>query len=70
VLNAISAPVDGAITPLDCVPLPPGGVAGINYSPGPPGRYGTGITAVVTSASTCFTKTTGIITAFINGAVK
>jgi hypothetical protein len=70
VLNATSAPVDGAMTPLDCVPLPAGGVAGINYSPGPPARYSTGITAVVTSAATCFTKTTGVITAFISGAAK
>lgn len=70
VLNATSAPVDGAITPLACAPLSANGVASLNYAPGPPGVYSTGITAVVTSASTCFTKTTGVITAFISGSVQ
>jgi hypothetical protein len=32
--------------------------------------YSTGITAVVTSAANCFTKTTGVITAYIKGAVQ
>lgn len=66
VLNATSAPGDGAITPLDCVPLPASGNAAINYRVLPK-VYSTGITAVVTSATTCFTKTTGVITAFISG---
>ena len=53
------------------VPLPAGGVASINYAPGPAQRYSTGITAVVSSATTCFTKTTsGGLTAFIGGAVQ
>jgi hypothetical protein len=68
VLNSVSAPVDGAITPLDCAPLPANGNASINYNI--PARYSTGITAVVTSATTCFTKTTGVVTAFIKGAVQ
>ena len=67
VLNATSAPADGAVTPLDCVPLPANGNASINFGSGPPNVYGTGITAVVTSANTCFTKTTGTLTAFISG---
>jgi hypothetical protein len=69
-LNLTAAPADGAITPLACAPLSANGNASINYAPGPPGAYSTGITAVVTSASTCFTKTTGTITAFISGSVK
>ncbi len=69
-INATSAPADGAVTPLACVPLAPNGVASINYSPGPPGVFSTGITAVVSSASTCFTKTTGVVTAFISGSVQ
>ena len=69
-LNATSAPVDGAVTPLACAPLAPNGIASLNYAPGPPGVFGTGITAVVTSANTCFTKTTGVITAFISGSVQ
>ena len=70
ILNATSAPGDGAITPLECVPLPANGGVGLNYSPGPPAVYSTGITAVLTSAVTCFTKTTGVITGFIRGAVQ
>lgn len=70
VLNATSAPADGAITPLACVPLTANGVASINYIPGPPSVYSTGITAVITSAATCFTKTTGVITAYIAGQVS
>lgn len=70
VVNAISAPADGAIAPLACVPLPGNGIASIDYAPGPAQRYSTGIVAVVSSASTCFTKTTGTITALISGAVQ
>lgn len=70
ILDATSAPADGAITPLECVPLPSSGVATINYNPGPAARFGTGITAVVTSAATCFTKTTGVITAYFKGSVQ
>lgn len=68
--NATSAPADGAVQPLACVSLPPNNPASINYSPGPPGVFSVGITAVVSSATTCFTKTTGTITAFISGLVK
>lgn len=78
ILNATTAPVDGAITPLDCVPLPANnsagscgpGCTGINYRPGPGRNYNAGIVAVVTSANTCYTKTTGSITAFITGDVQ
>jgi hypothetical protein len=70
VLNATSAPADGAIAPLACVPLPANSFGSINYTPGPPAVYSTGITAVVTSAATCFTKSTGVITAFIGGHVQ
>lgn len=65
VFNATAAPVDGAVTPIDCVPLPASGVASLNF--GIPARFGTGITAVVSSGANCFTKTTGVITAFIKG---
>lgn len=69
VLNLTAKPADGAILPLDCVPLPAYQTASINYS-GPPARYGIGIVAVLSSATTCFTQTTGTITGFIKGAVK
>ena len=70
VLNATSAPGDGAIAPLACVPLPASGTASINFNPGPAAVYSTGITVVLTSAATCFTKTTGTITGFISGSVS
>ena len=70
VLNATSSPSDGAITPLAAVPLPASGVASIDFTPGPPEAYSTGITAVLTSAATPFTKTTGVITGFISGHVS
>lgn len=69
ILNATTAPADGAITPLDFIALPANGTAVINYGLGPCPAYSTGITAVVTSAVTPFTKTTGVITAAIHGMV-
>lgn len=68
-LNLTAAPVDGAITPLACAPFS-GGVAEINMNGMPPMAFSTGITAVVTSATTCFTKTTGVLTAYIAGMVQ
>ncbi len=65
VLNLTAAPADGAIVPLACVPLLASSTATITYQV--PARFSTGITAVVTSAVTCYTKTTGVVTAFISG---
>jgi hypothetical protein len=93
VLNATSAPVDGAITPIDCIPLPGqsagsgggfssgfsggfstiGGVSSIGFSGTGyliPEAFSTGITAVLTSATSCFTKTTGVITGMIHAQVQ
>lgn len=67
--DAASAPADGALTAglvKDCIPLPANGLASINNQPGPGTYYTTGITYIVTSAATCYTKTTGTITAFIS----
>jgi hypothetical protein len=69
-LNSVSVPADGAIAPLACVPISPNGVASLNYAPGPPGVFSVGIVAVLTSATTCFTKTSGSVTAFISGSVQ
>lgn len=68
-LNATSDPGSGTVTPLACVPLPGKGAASINYIPSPPGRYTVGITAVLSSASDCFSITEGTITGFIAGTV-
>jgi hypothetical protein len=69
ILNATSAPADGAVTPIVCVPFS-GGVASANYADIPPASFTTGIVAVVSSATSCFTKTTGTLTAFISGMVQ
>lgn len=67
VFNATSAPADGAVTPIVCVPFNSMGEAAANYVPGPPAVFSTGITAVISSSTTCFTKTTGVLTGFISG---
>jgi hypothetical protein len=71
IINSVSAPTTGSsITPLECVPLPASGSASINYNPGPPSVFPTGITALLTSAANCFTFTSGTITGFIKGSVQ
>lgn len=70
VLNAVADPTSGTVAPLACVPLPATGAASINYIPTPAGQYSVGITAVLTSASSCFQVTEGTITGFIAGTVK
>lgn len=70
IFDAASAPVDGAVTPKVCVPFSSLGIASANYQGIPPGSFTTGITAVVSSAASCFTKTTGVTTAFISGLVQ
>jgi hypothetical protein len=66
VLNLTAAPADGVITPLDCKSIAANGTVTVNWNN--PLYLSTGITIVVTSAATCFTKTTGAITAFISGS--
>lgn len=71
IFNASSEPLDGAgQTPIDCVPIAAGGTASINYSPGPAGVFSTGIIAVLSSATTCFVKTTGSVLGFIHGSIQ
>ena len=68
--NAIAAPSTGALTTnliLGCAPLPASGFASIAYMPGPPAAFSIGAVALVTSAATCATYTTGVITADIFG---
>jgi len=69
-LNALSVPGDGAITPLACGVLPANGTTSISYGGQPSALFGTGIVAVATSAVSCFTKTTGVITALFSGSVQ
>jgi hypothetical protein len=70
VFNAVSAPADGAVTPIECVAVAANGTATIPSSGtfNPPVRYTTGITAVF-STTGCFTKTASA-TAFFTGKVQ
>lgn len=67
VFDATAAPADGAVTPKACVTLPASGTGSVTWAPSPPAKFVTGITVVVSSNASCFTKTTGVITAFISG---
>lgn len=57
VFNSTTVPGDGAVTPIECIPVSIGNVGYINYMPGPPGLFLTGI-SVAFSSTGCFTKTT------------
>ena len=71
IINATSAPTTGsAVTPLDFAVLPANGQCSFNYRPGPTVTYGTGITFLVSSNSSPFTFTSGVITAAIHGDVQ
>lgn len=70
IFDATSAPVDGAVTPKVCVPFNSLGSASATYQGLPPATFLTGITAVVSSGANCFTKTTGVLTAFLSGLTK
>jgi len=70
--NATAVPGTGALTAasvLDCVPLPASANASVNYGPGPPEAFSTGIVLLVSSGS-CTTYTTGVITAYIHGSAR
>lgn len=55
--NATSAPVDGAVTPVECVYVSTApGTIGLNFAPQPTEWFSTGIVAVFSSTG-CFTKT-------------
>jgi hypothetical protein len=67
IINATTAPTSGStITPLACAALPASGSAAINFGQVPE-AYSTGIVALLSSAATCFTFTSGTITGFIMG---
>ncbi|CAN2533392.1 hypothetical+protein [Methylocapsa aurea] len=71
--NATSNPSDGALTAslvIDCVALPANGTAIIDNQPGPGTNYSAGIVVVLTSATSCYTKTTGTVSGFISAKVQ
>lgn len=67
--NATAAPTPGALTGalvLDCVPFNSLGEAIVSYQGYPAKTFDKGIVALVTSATTCYTYTTGVLTAYIS----
>lgn len=75
IFNAVAAPSNGATTAgiaasnmQECIFVPAGGSNGINYLPGPPSFFTTGITAVISSTS-CGTLTLAS-TGFIHGVIR
>jgi hypothetical protein len=78
-INGTTVPSDGALTGcgtspstgclMDCAPFQ-GGVAQLYNAGLPASVYNKGIVAVVSSATTCYTLTTGVVTAFISGKIR
>lgn len=66
--NATSAPADGAVTPVECIPVASGSAVSISFAGAPPDHYSTGIVAVFSTTGP-FTKT-GSVTAFFKWRVQ
>lgn len=62
--NATAVPGDGAVTPVDCIPVNANSTAWID-NPTFPDNYGTGISVALSSGTNCFSKT-----AIANGFFK
>lgn len=58
VFNSTTIPADGAVTPIECVPVAAASYQYINFAPQPPEFYSVGISAAI-STTGCFTKTVG-----------
>jgi hypothetical protein len=58
VFNATSLPANGAVTPIECVPVGSASYQFLNFAPRPPEWYSTGIVVAV-STTGCFTLTVG-----------
>lgn len=58
VFNSKTVPADGAVTPIECVPVAAASYQFINFAPQPPEWYSTGLSAAI-STTGCFTKTVG-----------
>lgn len=58
IFNSATVPADGAVTPIQCIPVAAASYQYINFAPQPPEWYSTGISAAI-STTGCFTKTVG-----------
>lgn len=65
--NAVSAPVDGAVTPIECIVAPANSTVSLDFGETAE-PYVTGLTAVFSSTG-CFTKTASA-TAFFKGRMQ
>lgn len=71
IVNQTTVPTTGALTGVvDFCYLPANGQCGINSKPGPPTAYSTGLVALISSAASPLTYTTGTVTAVIHGEVQ
>jgi len=66
--NATSVPADGAVVPVECIPVPANSIVSIGFSGAPPDFYSTGIVAAFSSTGP-FTKTASA-TAFFKWRVQ
>lgn len=67
-INSATVPADGAITPVECVPVAASSYQFINFAPQPPEWYSNGIVAIF-STTGCFTKTVST-SAFFHALVQ
>lgn len=58
IFNSITVPADGAVTPIECIPVAAASYQFLNYAPQPPAYFSAGISAAI-STTGCFTKTVG-----------
>lgn len=71
IVDQTSVPATGSITNvIDFCVLPANGQCSINSKPGPPTKYLNGIVALITSAASPFTYTTGTVTAAIHAEAQ
>lgn len=57
--NATSLPANGAVTPIQCIPVAAANYQYINFAPTPPEYYSTGIVAAISTGANCLTLTVG-----------
>lgn len=58
IFNSTTVPADGAVTPIECIPVAASSYTFLNFAPQPPEWFSTGISAAF-STTGCFTKTVG-----------
>lgn len=68
IFNSTTVPVDGAVTPVECIQVQANTTIAASWAPQPPEWFSTGMVAVF-STTGCFTKTISA-TAFIHALVQ